>query len=145
MPINFKPSNPGTRTVPQFRGVVQSDGDVKLVKDGVRYLYDEIQSYAEECDINNIVRRYMNGDVTALGSVQGVYADIMDIPQNRQEALQKVLDAQMYFKDLPSDIKEQFGNSWEQFFMAGDTKEFAEAIASLYEPKLAPVMDETKD
>ena len=104
MSINFKPSNPGTRTVPQFRGVVQADGDVKLVKDGVRYLYDEIQSYAEECDINNIVRRYMNGDVSALGTVQGVYADIMDIPQNRQEALQKVNFAAVLFLSCAIDI-----------------------------------------
>ena len=47
--INFKPSNPGTRVVPKYRGIVQPDGDVKLVQDGKRYLYDEIQSYAEQC------------------------------------------------------------------------------------------------
>lgn len=148
--INFKPSNPGTREVPQYRSIVQPDGDIKLVQDGKRYLYEEIQSYEEQCDINNIVRRYMAGDVSALSNAQGVFADLTNMPKTRQEALQSIMDAQKYFVDLPEDVKAQFGNSWEQFYMAGDTKEFADAIAKVYgyssdpvDP--TPIPEETKE
>lgn len=119
--INFVPSNPGTATVPKFRSVVNSDGSIVLIPDGVRYLHDEIQSYEEQCNVNNIMRRYADGDVTALGALQapGQYVDIFDMPQTKQEALQAVMDAQRIFGDLPADVRQQFGDSWEAFYLAG--------------------------
>lgn len=117
--INFKPSNPGTETVPKYRSIIRKDGSVCLVEDGVRYLQDEIQSYEEECNVNNIMRRYQAGDVNALGSMQGVFADIFDIPETRQAVIQKVMDAQQTFADLPADIRQRYNGSWEQFYLSG--------------------------
>lgn len=117
--INFVPSNPGTDTVPKYKSIVNQDGSVTLIPDGVRYLQDEIQSYEEQCNVNNIMRRYAAGDVNALGSVQGTFADIFDIPQTRQEALQAIMDAQATFDQLPADVRQRFNGSWEAFYLAG--------------------------
>lgn len=117
--INFKPSNPGTETVPKYRSVIRKDGSVCLVEDGVRYLQDEIQSYEEECNVNNIMRRFKAGDVNALGSTQGVFADIFDIPETRQAVIQKVMDVQQMFADLPAEIRQRYNGSWEQFYLSG--------------------------
>lgn len=117
--INFIPSNPGTDTVPKYKSIVNPDGSVTLVRDGVRYLHSEIQTYEEQCNVNNIMRRYVAGDVNALGSVQGTFADIFDLPQTRQEALQAIMDAQRTFDELPVDVRQQYNGSWEAFYLAG--------------------------
>lgn len=117
--INFVPSNPGTPTVPKYKSIVNPDGSITLVEDGVRYLQAEIQSYEEQCNVNNIMHRYAAGDVTALGAVQGTFADIFDIPKTRQEALQSIMDAEAAFAQLPDDVRQRFNGSWEQFYIAG--------------------------
>lgn len=132
--INFVPTNPGTDTVPKYRSIVQPDGMIQLVPDGVHYLQDEIQSYADQCDINNIMRRYQAGDVNALSSVQGTFADLFEMPQTRQEALQRVIDAEQLFADLPLEVRQQYGNSWQQFYLAGP-----DAIAAAYGLRSDPV------
>lgn len=117
--VNFVPSNPGTPTVPKYKSIVNGDGSITLIQDGVRYLQDEIQSYEEQCNVNNIMRRYVSGDVTALGAVQGTFADIFDIPKTRQEALQAIMDAQAAFAELPLEVRQRFNGSWEAFYLAG--------------------------
>lgn len=117
--IWFIPSNPGTPTVPKYKSIVNQDGSVTLIPDGVKFLQDEIQSYEEQCNVNNIMRRYAAGDVNALGSVQGTFADIFDIPQTRQEALQAIMDAQTAFDQLPADVRQRYNGSWEAFYLAG--------------------------
>lgn len=116
---DWKATNPGTPTVPKFKSIVNQDGTISLIPDGVRYLQAEIQSYEEQCNVNNIMRRYQAGDLNALGSVQGTFADIFDLPQTRQEALQAVMDAQNMFEKLPLDVKNAFNGSWEAFYLAG--------------------------
>lgn len=117
--IKFVPSNPGTETVVKYKSIVNPDGSVTLIEDGVRYLQAEIQSYEEQCNVNNIMRRYAAGDVNALGSVQGTFADIFDLPKTRQDALQAIMDAQATFDQLPADVRQRYNGSWEAFYLAG--------------------------
>lgn len=117
--INFKPSCSGSPTVPKFRSVIKRDGDIELVPDGVRYVDLEIQSYADSCDLNVIIARYLSGDFNAIPDPsKSVYSDLTDLPRTRQEVLQAVIDAEKAFSELPLEARQKYNNSWQQFYLA---------------------------
>lgn len=73
------------------------------------------QSFAQECDINYILRKYQKtGLVEHVNKFQGNYADLTDIP-TYQDALNKVIEANDAFSSLPSSIRKRFGNDPEEF------------------------------
>lgn len=66
------------------------------------------QSFIEECDINNIVRKYM--DVGAQRDLrEPIYGDFSEVP-DYQEAFEVVRTASDAFAALPSDVRTRFGN-----------------------------------
>lgn len=66
------------------------------------------QSFAEECDINNIVRKYM--DVGApLNERVPMYGDFSEVP-DYQGAFEIVERAAASFASLPSEVRTRFGN-----------------------------------
>lgn len=68
------------------------------------------QSFKEECDINNIMRRYNStGVITHLNARAPEWGDFSS-PVDFQAGLNTVLEAQAMFSDLPSDLRERFGN-----------------------------------
>lgn len=125
--INFKPSNSGAPTTPKYRSVILKDGQIVLKQDGQRELDLEIQSYRDSCDLNIIIKRFTAGDVGAIPDPsKAVFADLIDMPQTRQEILQSVIDAQHAFELLAGDQRAKYNNSWEQFYMR-----FAEEAANI--------------
>lgn len=69
------------------------------------------QQFAEDCDVNNIIDRFMKtGQINHLSSQQGVYADVSEIP-DLQGATIIVQEANNLFNELPSDIREKFKNN----------------------------------
>lgn len=98
------------------------------------------QSFAEQCDINNIIRRYQKtGQVSHLSKHQGIYADISEIP-DLQGAFQAVQDAQSAFMTLPASLREKFQNDPIQFVeYLSDSRNDEEAISlGLKEPLPEP-------
>lgn len=101
-------------------------------KNGRRFLerdkkvdtYDLIQSHREECEIENIIRRSIEGDYNALNAVNGVYADITNCPSSIAEAQQYIIDAKNEFDKLPKDIKAKFEYNPEIYIaeMGGNTQ-----------------------
>lgn len=77
---------------------------------GRENIYEKIQECLEPTKIENIIRRFEEGDQTALGHESGIYADISDMPTNIIEAQKRIQDVQAKFASLPIDIKEKFGN-----------------------------------
>ena len=68
------------------------------------------QEFAKDADINNIMARYSDGMAPLpSGSRPPIYGDFSDIP-DYQSALQTVIDAQSRFDELPSKVRERFGN-----------------------------------
>lgn len=70
------------------------------------------QQYAEECDINNIVKRYANDPATwrmLTEGKKGVYADFSEI-KDYQQMLNQVIHAQEAFMTLPASIRARFRN-----------------------------------
>lgn len=75
------------------------------------------QSFKEECDINNIVKRFeLTGVIDHLNQKarEGVYTDLPD-PLDFQGALELVREAQDAFNSLPADIRARFQNDPEAF------------------------------
>lgn len=69
------------------------------------------QSFTEECDVNELLRRAANGqDITsALSARVGQYGDFTDIPDFR-ESLDLVNRANNAFMELPWQTRERFAN-----------------------------------
>jgi len=73
--------------------------DEKITKD----------SFKDECDINNIIKRFLRGE-TIPAFVPGVFADVSHYGDYR-EMRQQMREADEYFETLPAEIRERFNNS----------------------------------
>lgn len=100
------------------------------------------QSFADECDINNILEHFnKTGVLTHYNERQPVYGDFTD-PISFQESLNLVIQAHEMFDALPSKIRERFHNDPQEFLdFASDEKNKDEMISlGLIEaPPAAPV------
>lgn len=98
----------------KYQLVVDPDGSKHLEECGVVNMYDIIQSHKESTLIENIVRRAVAGDSTALAKTQGVYYDTTLLPQDLIGAHEAVNVAESIFKKLPFDVRQQY-SSFKEF------------------------------
>lgn len=67
------------------------------------------QSFKDECDINTIMARYQStGELPVLNGTQGQWLDVTEM--DFQNHMNFLLEAQQLFDDLPSAIRDRFGN-----------------------------------
>ena len=104
------------------------DGSLTLEVTGQISLYDEIQSHKDSVDIHVLLKRYADGDISALDRVKGVYADITEMPQNYAEMFNKINEGKALFDSLSVEMKEKFNNSFEEFLITSDKPEFFEKL-----------------
>lgn len=72
------------------------------------------QSFAEECDINTIMRKYNNsGEMPAINIQAPQYLDATGF--DFQAAMQFTAGAQSLFNELPSAVRNRFNNDPAQF------------------------------
>lgn len=89
------------------------------------------QAFRDECDINNIMRRYeKDGLIAHVARVNGSYGDFTD-PPSYQEALNKVISAQDMFMTLPAKLRFRFGNDPQQFLAFVQDEANAEEMYAL--------------
>lgn len=98
----------GTKTEMRHRASIDLNGRRELIKDKEVAIYDLIQSHREECEIENIIRRAVEGDYNALNAVNGVFQDITNCPSSIAEAQQYIINAKNEFDKLPKEIKAKF-------------------------------------
>lgn len=68
------------------------------------------QQFKDECDINNIVKRFADtGEFRHLTSKEGTYADFSQIT-DYQDMLDTVIYAKNAFSSLPAEVRKRFGN-----------------------------------
>lgn len=100
----------------------------RLKKVGTTNQQALIQSYADECDVNRIVARYEAGDISVLGRVQGIYADVTGYPDNSIEAL-----------NLGNTVKSLWDNlSLEEQAKYGSQEAFVNALVSSLDNPVPP-------
>lgn len=101
------------------------------VESGTVNIYDEIQSHRQSVELSTLLQRYAQGDVTALNRIEGVYADVVDMPSTYSELFERVRDAENSFNALPDDVRALFDNSPVSFWQSIGTPEFASKIGQL--------------
>lgn len=137
-------SDPGSPYSPVFSPVVQEDGKIELVQKGQTCIYDEIQSYKDSVDVNRIIQRYANGDISALNARAAQFMDASNLPETYAEMLQVAIDAENFFSELPSDVKKAFDNNYYKFIASIGSPEFKAAFGlaeKAAEPVPVPVSD----
>jgi len=68
------------------------------------------QQFSEECDINNIMKKYVStGEFLGHIKTGGIYADFSDI-QDYQSMLDTVIYADQAFQTLPAPVRAKFRN-----------------------------------
>lgn len=113
-------SDPGTPIHKLMKPKFDAKGNYELVEAGEVNVYEEIQSHAESCDINVLMKRYQNGDASALSKVQGTYFDATGMPKTYAEMLNTIISAESQFNSLPLDERSKFDFSFEKWLAALD-------------------------
>lgn len=121
-------ANPGERFVKTYQSNMGSDGILDLIEAEPFDLYESIQSHADSVDINLIISRFINGDVSVLNRREPMYFDATEMPKTYAEMYQKVIDAHNYFEQLPLEVREKFGHSPETFFALIGTDEWTDKM-----------------
>lgn len=127
-PVGYDPNSfvceAGERYAPQFVGDVQSNGSVVLVETGKIDLWQMHSAGADQCDINKIVERFRDGDLTVLNRVQGTFADVAGLPRDLRGMYDLMQSLETGFNELPDDVRQKFGDFQTWLSSAGSEEWF---------------------
>lgn len=125
----------GSRYKTEYQLETEPDGNTHLVEVGTKDIYQEIQSFKDSCTLENIVRRALNGDPTALQQRQGVFGDARFDANDLIAANNAVKQAQNVYRSLSAEKRAEYG-SFDEFVKSFGT---IEGINKLFAPhKAAP-------
>lgn len=130
----FSPS--GNPIIKHYEMRLTKSGHKYLAEVGEKNLYNLIQDHKDECDIKQIIRRAQMGDPTALMKLQNTnkkYGDMTLQPANLIEAHQMITDAKKAFYELPTEVREKFGNDPLKFM--ADEKKVNEVLTNYLKEK----------
>lgn len=65
------------------------------------------RQFKDACNINNIVRRFASGDLTALGRSRP-FGNLLQVPENLQDALAIKDNIQTAFASLPLEVQAKY-------------------------------------
>jgi Chlamydia-phage Chp2 scaffold (Chlamy_scaf). len=69
------------------------------------------QSFREECNINNVMRRFeKTGILEHTNRYEGSYGDFTAAPSSYHEAVEQVIAAEKMFMSLPASVRKRFSN-----------------------------------
>jgi len=69
------------------------------------------QQFKEECDVNNILRNYVDtGVLTHVSDTPPEFGDFSSVPADYGEALALIQRSEEEFMTLPSEVRERFDN-----------------------------------
>ncbi len=94
--------------------------DIDLTEDGEIDTYEAIQELADYVDIDNIVKRYNNGEIDVLEKVQGFYGDLTTLPVDMRGIYDLNAQGKNLFDSLPVDVREQIGDYKSFMTMAAE-------------------------
>lgn len=116
---------PGSRVKILYGPIFDKQGTMSLKEIGKENLYDYIQSHADSVDINIILKRFEQGDISVLSRVQGAYGDFTQMPQTFAEALNTLIAAEQYFNGLPLETRAKFEHNFNKFIASMDSPTFS--------------------
>lgn len=92
-----------------------------------------IQASKENCDLSQIVARYLSGDASVVNVGTPITGDVASMPRNINEIHDLGDRVQTGYDRLSDEIKGIFGNSFENFYqavMAGTVNQKIQAYAA---------------
>lgn len=125
-PVKATPA--GEKEEETYEMSIDLRGHKTLQKSGKTNVYDFIQESLEETKIENIIRRALGGDESALATMHGVYMDVTDAPKSLAEMQQAVITANQEFEKLPIEIREKFNHSALQYVAEFGTEEWIKKL-----------------
>nr|CAI9752549.1 virion structural protein [Microvirus sp.] len=99
----------------QYSPRIEVDGQVTLIESGVIDTDSVIQSYAEACDMAQIIRSIQTGEIPSEPE-SALYADVSELPRSPIGMLNFIADRRREFDALSAEQKETFGNDFNRFF-----------------------------
>ena len=139
-------SNSGDVKRMTYRYEYDENGERILVNDDFENTDDKIQLYRDVNNIDMLIARYANGDPTALNQTNGIYADFSDMPKSLSEIYERIDKANEEFNKLPTDVKEAFNNSPNEFYnriVDGSAEEIIHSINKQIDVNITVADDKT--
>lgn len=127
---------------------LDENGDI--VKIGDDPIFDKIQEFKEQCDIYNILARYENGDLLALGDEsQAVYGDVSSHDENGLTidlltSDKNISNAVNAFAALPAGVRSMFDDDVVKFLQADD-KTIQDALNKFVDSQINKAIDSHKE
>lgn len=95
------------------------------------------QHFAEEVDVNTIVRRFGITREMPFGQAEGVYGDFTGI-LDYDSALEKITEAQNKFMNLPAEVREKFRNDPAELIRQAGSMEEGAFVSQFNEEVISP-------
>lgn len=138
------PAATGTEFDTTYHVDIDKHGHKRLIADGKTNRYLKIQSYAEECKIENILARCAI-DPNALNQRAGKYVDMVDAPKTLAEYQNLAIKIKQEFEGLTADEREKFDNSVERYVALYGTNQWATALGFKKEEAAEAIAEKTEE
>ena len=147
-------SDSGSKFLDQYAFEFDEKGEVRATTlhktDKPLNVYERIQADYPSTDINLLMERFALGDTSAINVREGAYIDVTKMPSNFAELFDRINETQRIFDELPADLKQEFNNSYEEFWSEYGTDEFFSKVDNYNDRFIdhsydEPVIDESGD
>lgn len=128
----------------EYQEEINDNGQLNLVKIGMKNTYLMTQEDLESVDIKNILHAVAMGDLAALQRREATYCDATTMPKTLMEAQNLIIKMKDEFYKMPIEVRKEFKNDPEVYISEMGTKEFIEKMAP-YNEKIAAIEKEKSD
>lgn len=125
----------GSKEATTYQTQIDENGHKVTVPIGKTNIYDRIQNSLEETKIENIIKRFTEGDMTAFRTNEPIYADMTEAPKTLMEAQNMIIRITDEFNNLPVEVRAKFDHSPEKYVAMYGGEAWASAVG--YELKKA--------
>lgn len=129
--VNLPPkigSEAGDKEATTYQTRIDENGHKITEAVGKTNIYDRIQSSLEETKIENIIKRFTEGDMSAFRTSEPIYADMREAPKTLMEAQNMIIRITDEFNSLPVDVRAKFDHSPEKYVALYGGEEWAKFV-----------------
>lgn len=118
----------GSKEATTYQTQIDENGHKVTVPIGKTNIYDRIQSSLEETKIENIIKRFTEGDISAFRQGEPLYADMTEAPKTLMEAQNMIIRITDEFNNLPVEVRAKFDHSPEKYVAMYGGEAWADAV-----------------
>lgn len=130
--INF--SEPGSHIEEVMAMRLDEDGNEEFYVEGKTNVYEKIQAYKDEVDMENILKRVSDtGEIGLLNQRKGSFVDVTTMPKNMIDAANLIKQAEKDFYNMPTETREKFDNNFNKYIATAGSEEWAKNMGYIKE------------